>query len=79
MSETTAPLMEITRVRFVTPEVAVVDAVRSQYGSVIGKRSAPAIILVRKSGARWQIMLYALLGSFGPPGNTPEVRAVSRH
>ena len=79
MSETSAPFLELSRVRFLCPNTAIVHAVRSQYGSLIGKREAPAVILVRKTGARWRIASYTLLGSFGPPARASEAPLVKPH
>lgn len=74
MSETTAPFTEITSVRLLAPNVAIVHAVRSRYGSLIGRKSAPVVLVLRNSQGRWRIASYALLGSFGPPEPGPGVR-----
>jgi len=54
-SETTIPHLAIGQVRFVTPEVALVDATISQFGSVISRRDSLLFVL-RKRGADWQVV-----------------------
>jgi hypothetical protein len=39
----------------VTPDVAFVDAVASQFGSVIVKRTAPAHFVLKREGGVWRI------------------------
>jgi hypothetical protein len=46
---------EAKEVRFVTPDVAFVDAVESQYGSLIMKRSRPACFVLRRESGEWRI------------------------
>ena len=46
---------EATAIRFVTPDVASVKASASQYGSVILKRTAPAVFVLKREGGVWRI------------------------
>jgi hypothetical protein len=46
---------EATTIRFVTPDVAFVDAVASQFGSVIVKRSMQAVFVLKREGGAWRI------------------------
>ena len=48
---------ETRGVRFVTPDVALVDATGSQYGTLILKRSMPAIFVMRCEGADWKVVV----------------------
>jgi len=42
-------------VRFVTPDVAVVDAGATQYGSLVARRTS-AFFVMRREGAAWKIV-----------------------
>src|SRR5215471_10814302 len=46
---------EAGTVKFITPEVAFVDAAASQYGSLIGKRSLPACFVLRREAGEWRV------------------------
>ena len=46
---------EPTAIRFVTPDVAFVDAAASQFGSVIVKRSMQAVFVLKREGGAWRI------------------------
>ena len=46
---------EPTSIRLVTPDVAFVDATASQFGSVILKRSSPAMFVLKREGGVWRI------------------------
>src|ERR1017187_7157612 len=46
---------EVTAIRMVSPDVAFVDATASQYGSLIVKRSVPAVFVLKREGGAWQI------------------------
>jgi hypothetical protein len=54
-SETTIPHLAIGQVRFVTPDVALVDATLSQFGSVFWRRQSMLFVL-RKEGPDWQVV-----------------------
>jgi hypothetical protein len=53
-SEVTAPRIVATSIRFVTPDVAPVDAVIAQYGSLSGSRE-PVLLVMTKQGREWRI------------------------
>ena len=46
---------EVKAVRFVAPDVAVVDAAGSQYGSLTIKRSLRAVFVLKKQGDAWRV------------------------
>ncbi len=46
---------EAKAIRFVTADVAFVDAAASQYGSTIMKRSMRAVFVVKREGGAWRI------------------------
>jgi ketosteroid isomerase-like protein len=46
---------ETTAIRFVTPDVAFVDASASQYGSTIMKRTMPAAFVLKREEGGWRI------------------------
>lgn len=55
-SEVTAPRIGKELVRFVSPDVALVDATQTRYGSLILKQSAPVTLLLRLDGGVWRIV-----------------------
>jgi len=63
-AELSQVFFETKAVRFVTADVAVVDAAGSQYGSLIMKRSLPALLVLKKEGGAWRV---AVLRVSGPP------------
>jgi hypothetical protein len=62
MSELTRPFLVLNAVRFVTPEVALVDATSAQYGSLYARR-LPVLLILRRSGD-WQIAVVRILPNF---------------
>jgi hypothetical protein len=54
-SETTAPSLAIRSVRFPTPDAALVEAVSTQYGSMILLRRSLVTIVMKRVGADWKI------------------------
>ena len=44
-----------TAIRLVTPDVAFVDAAASQFGSLIMKRTMPAVFVLKREGGAWRI------------------------
>ena len=54
-SEVTPPRLTAQPVRFITPDVALVDAVIAQYGSVIGAQRLPLVLVMRRVGTEWRI------------------------
>ena len=68
-SEVLAPKILSRRIRFVTPEVAIVDGVIFQYGSAL-LRSTPLIFVMRRQPNGWRIASVRLLPASPAPGFT---------
>ena len=60
--EVSQVFFEAKVIRFVTPDVAFVDAVASQFGSVILKRSRPAVFVLKREGGVWRISVMRITG-----------------
>jgi hypothetical protein len=58
LSEVTTPRVVIQSVRFITPDVALVDAANTQYGSVVLVRRVP---VMRKEREGWRITAVRVL------------------
>lgn len=54
-SEVSTPQIHCRSVRFITPDVALVDAENTQYGSVILVRRVPVLFVVRNEHGAWRI------------------------
>jgi len=54
-SEMTTPRFAIHSIRFVTPDVALVNAANAQYGSTIPVRRIPVLFVMKKEGTDWRI------------------------
>lgn len=54
-SEETPPRLVMQSLRFVTPDVALVDASNTQFGSMILVRKAPVLLVMKKEGSAWRI------------------------
>jgi hypothetical protein len=57
---------EATAIRLVTPDVAFVDAAASQFGSLILKRTTPAVFVLKREGGAWRISVMRI-GGRGTP------------
>jgi hypothetical protein len=55
LSEVTPPLIVIQSIRFLTPEIALVDAIGTQFGSTILTRRVPVWLVMKKEGDDWKI------------------------
>ena len=55
MSEVSTPVLERESIRLVSPDVAVVDAFRTQYGSVVVRSSIPVMLVMKKEAGAWKI------------------------
>jgi uncharacterized protein (TIGR02246 family) len=55
-NEVTAPTIHHESVHFVAPDVALVDATQTQYGSLILKRTVPVTLLMKLDGQEWWII-----------------------
>jgi uncharacterized protein (TIGR02246 family) len=52
-SEVTAPLIGNESIRFLSSDVALVDASQSRYGSLILKESVPVTLIMKLEGGQW--------------------------
>jgi hypothetical protein len=59
-SETMMPRMVVQSIRFVTPDVALVDAAETQFGSTLNRR-IPLLLVMKKEGTKWRIASLRLL------------------
>ena len=75
-SEVTAPRLVIHSIRFVTTDVALVDAASTQYGSMILARRMPVQLVMKKEGIDWRIASLRLLahGMSWPSAEPPAKR-----
>ena len=53
---------EVTAIKFVSPDVAFVDATASQYGSVILKRTTRVVFVLKREGGVWRISVLRVRG-----------------
>jgi hypothetical protein len=53
--EMTAPRVVSTSIRFITPDVAIVDAVSTVRGAVTLAESVPLLFVLKKEGTDWRI------------------------
>lgn len=60
--EVSQVFFEATAIRLVTPDVAFVDATASQFGSVILKRSSPAVFVLKREAGAWRISVMRIAG-----------------
>jgi hypothetical protein len=67
MSETSPPLVSTSAIQFITPDVALVDAVNTQYGSVVMVRRLPIVFVVKRDGTEWKIAATRLPANCRPP------------
>lgn len=75
MSELSPPFLVLNAVRFITPDVALLDAAGAQYGSLYNRR-IPVLLILRKTQT-WQVAVVRLqpLTPFVSPGmNLVELR-----
>ncbi len=63
MSELTSPLFMLNEVRFITPDVALVDAASTQFGSLYTRR-IPILLILRKTQT-WQIAVVRIIPGIG--------------
>lgn len=55
MSEMSPPRLENERVRFVSPDVVIVDAQRVQHGSLVVRSAVPAMLILIRRAGQWRI------------------------
>ena len=61
LSEVTAPVVVIRSVRFVTLDVALIDAANTQYGSLVLQTRIPVLLVMRKEAQNWKIVSLRVL------------------
>jgi len=61
LSEVSAPGVIIRSIRFVTPDVALIDAANTQYGSMILQTRIPVLLVLRREGIDWRIVSLRVL------------------
>lgn len=54
-SELTRPKIALQSIRFITPDVALVDAANSQYGSTILVRRVPLLMVMKRESSGWRV------------------------
>jgi hypothetical protein len=54
-SEVTTPHIVVQSIRLITPDVALVDAANTQYGSTVVVRRAPVLFIMKKETKDWRI------------------------
>jgi hypothetical protein len=64
-SEVNDPKISVHSIQFITPEVALVDAVNAQYGSQI-MRSLPIMFIMKRQGDAWRIAAYRITPASPP-------------
>jgi hypothetical protein len=70
-SEITAPKLSAGSIEFVTPEVAIVDAVSTEFGTTIGVVKTPVLVVMRKQQGAWRV---ATLGRLSPYSSQRQIR-----
>src|SRR5260370_459153 len=55
-SEVTPGRLDDASLRLISPDVALIDAKYVQYGSMIGKRAAPVLLVVKREAGEWRIV-----------------------
>lgn len=60
-TEVTAPRLVVESIRFITADVALVDAANTQYGSLILVRRVPVLLVMRKGATGWRIASLRML------------------
>jgi len=68
LSELTAPKIEINSIRFITPDVALVEGANSQFGSMILKSELPILFVMKREGKNWRIASFRILADLSALG-----------
>ena len=67
LSEVTPPKIVIRSVRLITFDVALVECVATEYGSLIMARSTSMLLVMKKGELQWRIASLRVLGQTVPP------------
>lgn len=54
-SEVTSPRITTRSIRFLSPQIALVECTSTEYGSVIMVRTTSMLLVLKKDGAQWRI------------------------
>ncbi|HEY7333926.1 MAG TPA: hypothetical protein VH639_03515 [Bryobacteraceae bacterium] len=65
-SETSRPHYTVRRIRFITPDVALLDATAAQYGSTILVRRLRILFAMRREEGKWRIASARVLADAEP-------------
>jgi hypothetical protein len=63
-SEVTTPRIVVQSVRFITSDVALVEATITQYGSIILVRRVPLLLVMKKEARDWRIASLRVMVDF---------------
>lgn len=66
-SEVTKPRVALHSLRFITSDVALVDASNTQYGSIVVKRRIPLLLVLKKEARGWRIASLRVLADLRSP------------
>ncbi len=61
-SETTPPYLGDETIRFLSPELALIDVNQIQFGSMLLKRSIPYLLIAKRDGDRWKVLSMRFAG-----------------
>jgi len=71
-SEVTRPKIALQSIRFITYDVALVDAANSQYGSMILMRRVPLLMVMKRESSGWRVAsLRVIVDLLNLPGALP--------
>jgi hypothetical protein len=65
-SELSMPVMTIESIRFLTADVALVNAANSQFGSTTLRQKIPVLVILLRQGNEWKIASLRLLSDPAP-------------
>ena len=72
-SEVTSPRITTRSIRFIPPQVALVECTNTQYGSVILVRTTSMLLAMKKDGGQWRIAsVRALVDPAAAPRPSPD-------
>jgi hypothetical protein len=54
-SEVTPPHFTVDSLRFLTPQLALIEAAKTQFGSILVKHSTRLLLVMKKEGSTWRI------------------------
>jgi hypothetical protein len=63
LSEVTPPKIAVGSIRFITPDVVLVDGISAQYGSVIVTKSVSVLLVMKREGSNWRIASFRTIAN----------------